>query len=294
MSIPKPIKIKQTDHDGHIREVEVMVSPHRNSNVPFPFLPFGKKHKAWGEAQSQKGAVKERALELVAAAYSWKKKSAVAALPRATPGEIKLILEGIDQDHDLDRSRVAERKHRTNEVMLENFNADDDASLERVQSVLDAIKYEYNEIIVRERMVFFDITKNSYGTIIRPCIDNLRVCHPSLALEDLSDLEGEDLEFARKLLNMSLIRYESESDKISGRRSYSKSAWEQELDSVRTEILRYSPHMTAPLVEVILNHPDRLEQVLSEIKNRGLPLHQADDLINDIIKSTSVLSEGAL
>lgn len=294
MSIPKPIKIKQTDHDGHIREVEVMVSPHKTSSAPFPFLPFGKKHKAWVEAQSKKGAVKERALELVAAAYSWKKKSAIAALPGATPGEIALILKGIDQDHDMDRTRVADRKNRTNEVMLENFNADDDASLERVQSILDAIKYEYNEIIVRERMVFFDITKNSYGTIIRPCIDNLRVCHPSLALEDLSDLEGEDLEFARKLLNMSLIRYESESDKISGRRSYSKSAWEQELDSVRTEILRYSPHMTAPLVEVILNHPDRLEQVLSEIKNRGLPLHQADDLINDIIKSTSVLSEGAL
>lgn len=278
----KSLKVEQADSDGLIREVEVMVIPKRE-DVPLT-LPFSNDRK-------ERDDLLEKVNSLVSDIYNAKKDRFRETNP--TPGEREIVEKSIDKEMEESLKRVKSFGNFTLNTILSNLEDTSDPSA-YLYDLLEDTKYA-NDVDVREASAFKKVSYDLNSYKLRPLLDNLRTCHPVLAREDLSTLEGDDLEFARKLLSLSLHYATIAENRAGSRESYRKrTEFSSDLSDARRKIRRHTPYMTPAMADVVLNHPDKLEQVQEKLEERSLPIHEADGLISEIVNASTPLSDGAL
>jgi len=274
----KPLTIKQADAEGRIRETTVMVTPAIRERLP---LPFSKKMKERQRLQTQVGV-------LINAAFTHRIERLKAT--QVSAGEAEIVAKGIDSDRANYVESMRHKSLRTLQVLLATFNESEE-SLLILEKVLEDTNFR-DECFIREAMVFSDDTQGSYFTYVRPLIDNLKTCHPFLAMEDLSELDGTVFNFARKLLRISISLQDEERNK---RQKNSPSGeFSVALGQARAEIIRHTPYMTPALATVVMECPEKLPLVLEALKSRGIAVAQADTLIEEIVSTSTPLSTGAL
>lgn len=275
----KSVKFEQAGDDGRITEVTVMVTPTSGDFLTFPFTKERKEKRQYlAQAES-----------LVNAAFTERRNRLEAST--ATAGEIDIVSKKIDADRKKTLSFIRGKNYTTLKVLVQTFNEDRD-SLQRLEKVLDDVHLIYEGHRIREAIVFNAEIEGKYFSLMKPLIDNLRSCHPALAREDLSELDSDLLESVRKLLRMSIESEERAQHKHWG--NSTKGEFSKEINNARSEIIRVTRHMTPSLASVVIDHPEKLELVLKTLDDRGVPVHQADDLIQEIVDASTPLSAGAL
>lgn len=275
----KEIKIKQANSDGIIEESSLMVIPTSGDRLR---LPFTKESKARPQLQ-------EKASALVNAAFDERRKRLDEAA--VSPGEALIVGDKIDASRKRALSWMRGRSNATLRILLQNFN-DEKFSLERLDKMMDGVSLLDSGSLVREAIVFNSELDDSYLSLVKPQIDNLRTCYPAFAREDLSELDADLLASAKLLLRMSI---KNESDAQSKHwRNAAKGEFADDINSARSEINRYKRHMTPALASVVIDHPEKLEFVLDTLKDRGVPVAQSDTLIQEIMATSTPLTSGAL
>jgi hypothetical protein len=275
----KEIKVQQANSDGIIEENPLLVIPTSGDRMR---LPFTTESKARPQLQ-------EKVSELVNAAFDERVKRLDGA--SVSPGEARMVGDKIDSSRKRALSLMRNKSNATLRVLLQNFNVEV-SSLERLNEMIDDISLLDSGGLIREAIVFNSETHGSYFSLVKPQIDNLRTCYPAFAREDFSELDADLLSSAKLLLRMSM---KNESDARSKHwRNPAKGEFADDINKARAEIIRYSRHMTPALASVVIDHPEKLELVLETLKDRGVPVAQADTLIQEIVDSSVPLSSGAL
>lgn len=275
-----PIKIKQADADGLIKDVVVMVAP-TYADV-LPTLVFGKEKK-------RRRALVEQAETLVTAAFALRKERLNDS--SITAGEAALVGDDIDGDQRDAVRRIRRKSINTLTALVQNFDGEP-SSLQRLDKMLDDTKFIIEDRLFREAIVFNKSMPGEHFSLIMPQIDNLRACHPSLARADLSELDGDLLEAAHKLLQFS-IRFENE-EQGKRRANPTRGEFSSQLDSARAKIIRHTPHITPAFASVVIDHPEKLDQVLKALEDRNVMASRSDSLIQEILNASTPLSSGAL
>lgn len=279
----KPLTFELADNEGRIRNTEVMVVPKQPDNTAT--IPFGKDHE-------EREVLLTEFNRLVTKIYESKKERFKAT--KHTAGEAELIEKKIDSEQNATLKRAKKLSNSTLRTITENFTDEAD-SLANLFILLNTTQYATDEnVSLREASVFTSVSSGARYHALKPHLDNLRRCHPILAREDLSDLKGENLSFAKKLLALSLHYYEAEEPKKQRDWTRSPDEFQRERDSARATIRNHTPYMTPALADAVLFHPDKLELVQKTLTERSIPVHQADTLINEIVSASVPLTDGAL
>lgn len=299
MTKTKTRTIKQADAEGRIRDKVITVAVHQKPVSGRPsWFEFAKKRE-WKESEqahlTSKASIREQAAALIDAAFAREKEAAERELgSTATPGEIELVLESLESDRERRQKESSSRSHRTNELIIKHTkDKNGEPSMDRVMEMITSTRYTINDKVTRETIVFHDTFGDEYSHVTDVVLDNLRDCHPLFAYDDLSDLDDTTLALANTLVGMSIAEINARnSDGIANRAS---GKWQDKLLSASRDISRHTPHITHAMVELHLNHPERVHEVLNVIAEREMPLSHADeDFIQGVLTVTHVLAEGAL
>jgi hypothetical protein len=299
MSKLKTRTIKQADAEGRIRDKTITVAAHQIKHKDKPrWFQFAARRE-WEEYEQSDRMSKEDAHKevaaLITAGYEREKELALAEIAAtATPGQSEIVIASIDAEMKQNQKSASSRSRRTNELLIKHSKDHEGAiSLPRAMEILEATRLSYDEKDARQSIVFHDLFKDEYNHTYTPILDNLRDCHPLFAYDDLSDLDDEALLLARTLSGLAL----AEVQRINST-SYAVTTtgkWSEKMQSATRDIGRHTPHITHGMVELHLNHPDRVKEVLTVVAEREMPLSHADEeFIQGILTVTPVLTEGSL
>jgi hypothetical protein len=275
----KEIKVKQADTDGIIKENPLWVIPTSGDRLR---LPFTKESKARSQLQ-------EKVSVLVNGAFDEQRKR--LSDTSVSPGEAILVGAKIDASCKRSLSWMRHKSNATLRALLQNFS-EESSSLERLDKMIGDISLLDSGSAIREAIVFNAETHGSYLSLVKPQIDNLRTCYPAFAREDLSELDTDLLASAKLLLRMSMQNESRAQSKHWG--NPAKGEFSDDINGARADIIRHTRHMTPALASVVIDHPEKLEFVLETLKARGVPVHQSDTLIQEIMATSAPLSSGAL
>lgn len=276
----KEITFKQTNSEGKIAFVKVAVVPTSSDWKPFPFT----------RAAQERFRLIESVKALVTEGTELRKKY-LNDSPSITDGEMELVSDKLAASLR-DRLKWVRRQSDTTLRLIESTYTSAPDSLLLLNKMLEDMRASSNGSDVREAIIFGDVLVDTYFTLAKPFIDNLRTCHPSLAREDLSELDGELIQAAKTMLRLSLSG-EEDAKRLHWRNPY-KGDFSSEINGARSDIISHRRYITPAFASVVIDHPESLELVMDTLNERGIPLSKADTLIEEIMTGSKPLSSGAL